>query len=624
MLKKNLYATSYILTALSIVGCITYYVFLLQKGLVSVSQHSKLIQVATNQSVLVQQIEKNATGMGHSSSERTFYSFKNELSNALLIWEKGHVSLDAELGISQPSQTQPNDYLALREALQFSYVELNSNVANLLDVSYPEEADVNALPMRRSIDLMVNAIKDYQVASQNMANFFVDETHRKTNLSLSEYVCFGVLLGIFLIQGFSIFRPLVKLASGNSLSTSKAFEKKCNNAEHSLTVNLQEQKLSNQKLQQSQIELEDKNLKLQESQEKLLASSQLQINSNEKLIHAQDELKATYKELQNSEVEIRLIAEKQLQDNKQLVLAEKKLQATLQKEQNSKKELSQAIESLKNAQSQLVQSEKMASLGQLTAGIAHEINNPINFISSGLFSLKISIGLLKEIVDEYSRMEEGDDPEKVIESVRALKEEHEYDEIVDELDDLVKDVHYGLSRTIEIVKGLRIFSRLDEGEVKDANVNESIDATLILLKNRTKGKVKITKHYDESMKDIESFPSQLNQVFMNILINAVQAMPEDKKDAEITIHTEESDNEVLIRIKDNGIGMSDEIKNKIWEPFFTTKDVGVGTGLGMSITYGIVEKHGGKIALESDVGKGTEFAITLPQKMREDIPLTAK
>ena len=117
------------------------------------------------------------------------------------------------------------------------------------------------------------------------------------------------------------------------------------------------------------------------------------------------------------------------------------------------------------------------------------------------------------------------------------------------------------------------------------------------------------------MKDIECYPGQLNQVFMNILNNAVQAMPEDRKDAEITIYTEETNSGVQIRIKDNGVGIPDEIKDRIWEPFFTTKEVGVGTGLGMSITYGIIEKHGGKIELSSEVGKGTEFVISLPKKI---------
>ena len=138
---------------------------------------------------------------------------------------------------------------------------------------------------------------------------------------------------------------------------------------------------------------------------------------------------------------------------------------------------------MKGAQSQLVHSEKMASLGQLTAGIAHEINNPINFISSGMVSLKMSIEAMREIAEEYTRIDDGDDSEEVLESVKELKEEHEYDEIVDELDDLINDINYGVTRTIEIVKGLRVFSRLDEEEAKNANVNENIDATLTLLRN---------------------------------------------------------------------------------------------------------------------------------------------
>ncbi|MEM7298675.1 MAG: HAMP domain-containing sensor histidine kinase [Bacteroidota bacterium] len=232
-----------------------------------------------------------------------------------------------------------------------------------------------------------------------------------------------------------------------------------------------------------------------------------------------------------------------------------------------------------------------------------------------MVSLKMSIEAMREIAEEYARIDDGEEAGDVLEAVKELKEEHEYDEIVDELDDLINDVNYGVQRTIEIVKGLRVFSRLDEEEAKNANINENIDATLTLLRNKTKGKIEITKHYDESMNDIECYPGQLNQVFMNILNNAVQAMPEEKKDAEITIYTEEEKDGVVIRLKDNGVGIPDEIKDRIWEPFFTTKEVGVGTGLGMSITYGIIEKHGGKIDLVSEVGQGTEFIISLPKKV---------
>ncbi|MEP1097570.1 MAG: ATP-binding protein [Cyclobacteriaceae bacterium] len=618
MLKKDLYANAYILTALVIAGAVAYYVFVLQKEVSGAfNQDPKVIELSTNQSRMGQQLVKAAIGMGYSATESNFNVFKNELRRLHPQWQKGHQALlsgDADLEIQQPIQS--DDYLALLEGVRFSQFEINSNVSNLLDVVYTEnKTDLNALSQRKSIEILINTIRDYQRAQEAITAYFVDNAQsRNTSLSLSEYAGFSILVGVILLQALFIFRPLVKLAGDNFLSANKAFVK-LQKSENQLKINFQKQKIINKKLYLSRQQLEEKNAKLKESEDKLLKSSEEQIKINEKLIGAQDELNGAYRKLQDSEVEIRELADKQLQDNEKLFLAEKKLQATLELEQKSKEELSNAINSLKGAQSQLVHSEKMASLGQLTAGIAHEINNPINFISSGMVSLKMSIESLREIADEYSRIEEGDDVKEVMESVKELKEEHEYEEIVDELDDLIKDVNYGVSRTIEIVKGLRVFSRLDEEEAKNANINENIDATLTLLRNKTKDKINITKHYDESMHDIECYPGQLNQVFMNILNNAVQAMPADRADAEITIYTEESDNEVAIRIKDNGVGIPDEIKDRIWEPFFTTKDVGVGTGLGMSITYGIIEKHGGKIELASEVGKGTEFAISLPKRI---------
>jgi signal transduction histidine kinase len=618
MLKKDLYANVYILTALILIGAIAYYVFVLQKDITeSFKQDPTLVAISTNQTTLAQQIVKNALGMGFAESEPNFNFFKNELIRILPEFQKGHDALlngSPELGISQPSQT--DEYLKLQEGVQFLQFDVFNNASNMLDAVYTtNRTNVGFQAMRSSMTDLLNTIKAYEEASEAISAYFVSNAqNRGSSLGLAEIVGFSVFLGIFLIQGIFIFRPLVKLAGDNYLSANKAFVK-VQKSEQQLKLNFQKQKLINKKLYLSRKELEEKNNRLSESETKLLKSSEEQIRINEKLISAQDELNLAYKRLQDSETEIRELADKQLQDNEKLFLAEKKLQSTLEKEQKSKEELSNAINSLKSAQSQLVHSEKMASLGQLTAGIAHEINNPINFISSGMVSLKMSIESIREIADEYSRLEDGDDPKEVIESVKELKEEHEYEEMIDELDDLINDVNYGVTRTIEIVKGLRVFSRLDEEEAKNANINENVDATLTLLRNKTKDRIAITKHYDVSMHDIECYPGQLNQVFMNILNNAVQAMPEDKKDAEITIYTEESKDVVVIRIKDNGVGIPDEIKNRIWEPFFTTKEVGVGTGLGMSITYGIIEKHGGKIELTSELGKGTEFAITLPKKI---------
>lgn len=618
MLKKDLYTNVYILTALVLTAAVAYYVFVMQKEITeSFNQDPKVVQISAGQTAMGQQIVKAALGMGYSETEKNYNFFKNELARVYPKWQKGHKALvngDASLKLAQPIQT--DELVQLQEDLKYSYFNMNSNASDILDVAYTEDRNSIAFrSLRRSIESLVNTVKKYDQSTNDITIYLVDEAQNRGNsLSLAEYVGFSLFIAVFLVQGFFIFRPLVKLASDNYLSANKAFIK-VKKSEQQLKINFQKQKLINKKLFQSRKELEANNVKLKESESKLLKSSEEQIKINEKLISAQDELNLAYKKLQDSEGEIRELADKQLQDNEKLFLAEKKLQTTLEKEQKSKDDLARALDSLKGAQSQLVHSEKMASLGQLTAGIAHEINNPINFISSGMVSLKMSIEAMKEIAEEYARIDDGEDPEDVLESVKDLKEEHEYEEIVDELDDLINDVNYGVSRTIEIVKGLRVFSRLDEEEAKNANINENIDATLTLLRNKTKGKIEITKHYDESMKEIECFPGQLNQVFMNILNNAVQAMPEDRTDAEITIYTEETDQGVMIRIKDNGVGIPDEIKDRIWEPFFTTKEVGVGTGLGMSITYGIIEKHGGKIELVSEVGVGTEFAINLPKKI---------
>lgn len=621
MLKKDLYAIAYVLTAIIVAGSVAYYIFFVQKDLIdNFNDDPVTVRVATDQTAMGQQIVKAALGMGYSNTERNFTIFQTELGRILPIWRRGHEALkngNPELGIQPFSPS--SEYQQLQENLKFYFAEMNTNASNLLDNVYTEnKSDINALSLRTSIQTLLNTVRNYETASKAISEYWVNESQSyKTGYSLIEKIVFGAFLGFLLIQGFFVFRPLVKLAGDNYLSANKAYIK-VKKSEEQLKINFQKQKLINKKLYQSRKELEQNNTKLQDSEAKLLKSSEEQIRINEKLIKAQDDLNDAYKKLQDSEEEIRELADKQLLDNEKLFLAEKKLKETLKKEQDSKEELNKALESLKGTQSQLVHSEKMASLGQLTAGIAHEINNPINFISSGMVSIKMSIESLREIAEEYSRLDEGDaDLEEVIENIKELKEEHEYEEILEELDELIKDVNYGVTRTIEIVKGLRVFSRLDEEEVKQANVNENIDATLTLLRNKTKNRIKVSKYYDEKMNEIECYPGQLNQVFMNILNNGIQAIPEDRKDGEITIYTEELEDEVVIRLKDNGSGIPEKIKNRIWEPFFTTKAVGVGTGLGMSITYGIIEKHGGKIEFTSEENKGTEFVITLPKSVRE-------
>lgn len=620
-MKKDLYAILYMITAAVTVGAVAYYIFFIQADVIkSFNNDSDYITTSARQEMYGQRIAKAAVGMGYSTNDRNFKIFQAELGRIVPEWRQMHKALaegDATLDMDKPSTT--DEYDQLQEDLRFFYSEMNTNATNLLGLEYStNERDVNYISLRSSIEAILITSRKYQIAVENITDWLNESSKiRKNGFDLAEMVVLVGFFGIILLQGFFIVRPLVKLAGQNFLSANKAYVE-LKGSEKKLRVSYAKQKHINKQLIVSRKELESKNSKLQESESKLLKSTEEQIAINEQLIQAQEALNTAYAKLQNSETEIRELADKQLEDNEKLFLAEKKMKQLLEEEKNAKTDLNNALENLKGAQSQLVHSEKMASLGQLTAGIAHEINNPVNFISSGMSSLKMSIDALKEIVEEYARLDDGDDPKDVVESIKELKEDHEYEELMEELDDLMKDVNYGVTRTIEIVKGLRVFSRLDEEEVKKANINENLDATLVLLRNKTKNRVKVSKYYEENMSQIDCYPGQLNQVFMNILNNGIQAIPEDRKDGEVKLYTEETEDSIIVRLTDNGVGIPEKIKNRIWEPFFTTKAVGVGTGLGMSITYGIIEKHKGRIELNSEEGKGTEFAIYLPKKFQAD------
>lgn len=276
-------------------------------------------------------------------------------------------------------------------------------------------------------------------------------------------------------------------------------------------------------------------------------------------------------------------------------------------------ELNKAIEDLKQAQSQLVESEKMASLGQLTAGIAHEINNPINFVSSNVFPLKQDIEDLKSILNKYAEITESADLKSKLNEINNLKEELDYEILLEELDTIIHGIEDGAKRTAEIVSGLRNFSRLDESEFQSANVNDCINTTLKIINPKLSDIEIITELGDIPL--IDCYPGKLNQFFLNTIDNAIYAVnaiktPNHK--GEIEIKTTLKNDHVLVSLKDNGIGMNENTKNKIFDPFFTTKDVGEGTGLGMSIAHGILEMHHAKIEIESEINKGTEIKIFLP------------
>ncbi len=277
---------------------------------------------------------------------------------------------------------------------------------------------------------------------------------------------------------------------------------------------------------------------------------------------------------------------------------------------SSYSKMTEAFEQLKSAQSKLVDAEKMASLGVLTAGVAHEINNPVNFISGGIESLRENYEDLKKLLEFIEVHDSKHTPAELWEIIDSVRKEIELKSLLPEMEVLINTIRNGALRTSEIVKGLRNFSRLDESDMKKANLEEGINSTLVILNNKIKGKITLEKEFS-GIPEIICYPGQLNQVFMNILSNAADAI-----DGEgiIRIKTLQKDDQIIIHISDTGSGMPEEIRSHIFEPFFTTKAVGKGTGLGLSISYGIIENHKGNIEVKSEVGKGTEFIITLPMQ----------
>jgi len=277
------------------------------------------------------------------------------------------------------------------------------------------------------------------------------------------------------------------------------------------------------------------------------------------------------------------------------------------------KSLNETLDNLKQTQSQLVEAEKMASLGQLTAGIAHEVNNPINFITSNIYPLREDIKDIKAILNKYAEINTSSNLTEKLEEIEQLKEELQYDYLLNELDGIIHGIEDGAMRTAEIVSGLRNFSRLDESDLKLADINEGINSTLLLLKSKI-GDIKLIKKL-ENLPQIECYPGKINQLVLNIVDNAIFAIKEKGiplTEGEIEVKTVAKENEVVLTIKDNGVGMNEQTKQKIFDPFFTTKDVGEGTGLGLSIVFGIIKKHNATIEITSELGIGTEFKISLP------------
>lgn len=267
-------------------------------------------------------------------------------------------------------------------------------------------------------------------------------------------------------------------------------------------------------------------------------------------------------------------------------------------------------ENLKSAQSQLLQSEKMASIGQLAASVAHEINNPVGYINSNISTLVQYLLDLFKVIEAFEKLEHKSQDTKELTVVRAVKEEVELDYLKADLMDLISESQEGVARVEQIVQDLKDFSHVDEAEWQWVDIHKGIDSTLNVAHNEIKYKAEVVKEYGD-IPQIECMPSQLNQVFMNLLVNAAHAI-EDR--GRITIKTYERDEGVVVAISDNGKGMTEEVIDSIFEPFYTTKEIGKGAGLGLSLSYGIIEKHGGHIGVTSILSKGTTFTVWLPSE----------
>ncbi|MBI5108584.1 MAG: PAS domain S-box protein [Rhodocyclales bacterium] len=317
--------------------------------------------------------------------------------------------------------------------------------------------------------------------------------------------------------------------------------------------------------------------------------------------------------------------------NEQLREATRELEADVARREKAEAELTRQLAELsvlhadlKQAQQQLVQSEKLASIGQLAAGVAHEINNPIGFVQSNLGSLERYFEHLMRLLEGYREgeillgeaLKSHAGGTELIERMKQLKQDAELDYLKDDIPDLLKESRDGIVRVKQIVADLKDFSRVDSQQQWEwADITAGLNSTLNVVQNEIKYRAEVVKEYAE-LPQIKCLPSQLNQVFMNLLVNAAQATPEGTRGT-ITIRCGAEPRGVWIEIADTGAGIPAENLKRIFDPFFTTKPVGKGTGLGLSLSYGIVRKHGGQIEVASEVGVGTRFRVSLPMEPPE-------
>lgn len=336
-----------------------------------------------------------------------------------------------------------------------------------------------------------------------------------------------------------------------------------------------------------------------EGKDELAQTAKAFNNMSHRLRHFNDELEARVAQRTAELVKV----QRQLQIDLE---RRKKMDEALRQEKQQQREL---IRKLEQAHNQLLQSEKLASIGQLAAGVAHEINNPVGYISSNLGTLEEYQQDLFQVLDVYESLEpllqSGDG---ALQRIHDAKQAVRLDHLRQDVPDLLAESQQGVMRVRQIVEDLKDFSHADEGEWAPADLQQGLESTLNIVNNELKYKAEVVREYSELPPVVCQAP-QLNQVFMNLLVNAAQAIEEH---GVITLRTGSEQGWVWVEISDTGQGIAPEHLKRIFDPFFTTKPVGSGTGLGLSLSYGIIQAHGGRIEVDSEPGKGTTFRVWLP------------
>jgi two-component system NtrC family sensor kinase len=294
---------------------------------------------------------------------------------------------------------------------------------------------------------------------------------------------------------------------------------------------------------------------------------------------------------------------KNLLETRHLHLQLKAQNASLEQQVRERTELADELgrtnQKLRETQAHLIHSEKMAGLGQLVAGIAHEINNPLAFVINNIFIVQETLAKLAA--------EGAELPPRSFEKVGKMQAR-------------INDAQAGATRVKELVSKLRTFSRLDEGTVKTINIHESIESVLLFLRHKMEGRIEVERRYGE-VEMLTCLAGELNQVLMNIVANAIDAISSNEENGgigRITLATEQQNGHFVIRVRDSGKGIPEAIRNRIFEPFFTTKPIGQGTGLGLAISYGIMKAHQGSMEFSSKAGEGTEFVLKIPTALRNE------